>query len=79
MCAGWMLRENPQQRPNIYQVVSEVCSMRHRAVPIKDVREQSIPKLYSLICIRYTRSARSQRLEETSNYHLGRRMLPLLP
>ena len=32
-----MLRENPQQRPNIYQVVAEVCSMRHRAIPIKDV------------------------------------------
>jgi hypothetical protein len=33
-----MLRENPQHRPNIYQVVAEVCSMRHRAIPIKDVR-----------------------------------------
>ncbi|KAH8719212.1 hypothetical protein GQ44DRAFT_762255 [Phaeosphaeriaceae sp. PMI808] len=34
---AWTLRENPQQRPNIYQVVAEVCSMRHRAVPIKDI------------------------------------------
>lgn len=34
---GWMLRENPQHRPNIYQVVAEVCAMRHRAVPIKDI------------------------------------------
>jgi AP2-associated kinase len=33
-----MLQESPQRRPNIYQVVVEVCSMRHRAVPIKDVR-----------------------------------------
>ncbi|KAF2275431.1 uncharacterized protein EI97DRAFT_494712 [Westerdykella ornata] len=32
-----MLRENPQHRPNIYQVVVEVCSMRHRSVPIKDI------------------------------------------
>ncbi|KAL5427064.1 hypothetical protein PMIN04_001575 [Paraphaeosphaeria minitans] len=32
-----MLQENPQRRPNIYQVVVEVCSMRHRAVPIKDI------------------------------------------
>ncbi|ORY12554.1 hypothetical protein BCR34DRAFT_587180 [Clohesyomyces aquaticus] len=32
-----MLRENPQHRPNIYQVVVEVCSMRHRPVPIKDI------------------------------------------
>ncbi|KAJ4361937.1 Ark- serine/threonine protein kinase [Neocucurbitaria cava] len=34
---GWTLRENPQHRPNIYQVVAEVCSMRHRACPIKDI------------------------------------------
>lgn len=34
---GSMLRENPQQRPNIYQVVAEVCAMRHRAIPIKDI------------------------------------------
>ncbi|KAG9190887.1 Serine/threonine-protein kinase [Alternaria panax] len=34
---GSMLRENPQQRPNIYQVVAEVCSMRHRPIPIKDI------------------------------------------
>ncbi|KAF2845875.1 hypothetical protein T440DRAFT_558636 [Plenodomus tracheiphilus IPT5] len=34
---GSMLRENPQHRPNIYQVVSEVCAMRHRAIPIKDI------------------------------------------
>jgi len=33
-----MLRESPQQRPNIYQVVAESCAMRHRACPIKDVR-----------------------------------------
>lgn len=34
---GSMLREDPRQRPNIYQVVSEVCSMRGTPVPIKDV------------------------------------------
>ncbi|KAL5116859.1 Ark- serine/threonine protein kinase [Pleosporales sp. CAS-2024a] len=34
---GWMLREAPHQRPNIYQVVAEVCSMRHRACPITDI------------------------------------------
>ena len=32
-----MLRENPQLRPNIYQVVREVCTMRGKEVPIKDV------------------------------------------
>jgi len=32
-----MLRENPQLRPNIYQVVREVCSIRGTEMPIKDV------------------------------------------
>ncbi|KAF2637212.1 hypothetical protein P280DRAFT_472390 [Massarina eburnea CBS 473.64] len=32
-----MLQESPQRRPNIYEVVVEVCSMRHRPVPIKDI------------------------------------------
>ncbi|KAI9653755.1 MAG: hypothetical protein M1821_006950 [Bathelium mastoideum] len=32
-----MLRENPQVRPNIYQVVVEVCAMRCADVPIKDI------------------------------------------
>ncbi|KAF4307890.1 hypothetical protein GTA08_BOTSDO03449 [Botryosphaeria dothidea] len=34
---AWMLKENPQQRPNIYQVVKEVCAMRNRDCPIKDI------------------------------------------
>ncbi|KAI9737518.1 MAG: hypothetical protein M1834_009673 [Cirrosporium novae-zelandiae] len=32
-----MLREKPAQRPNIYQVICEVCSMRGTTVPIKDI------------------------------------------
>ncbi|MCJ1401167.1 hypothetical protein MMC11_004379 [Xylographa trunciseda] len=32
-----MLREKPQARPNIYQVVREVCLMRGTDVPIKDI------------------------------------------
>jgi AP2-associated kinase len=34
---GSMLRENPKNRPNIYQVLVEVCSMRGTQVSIKDV------------------------------------------
>ncbi|KAF2837739.1 hypothetical protein M501DRAFT_985970 [Patellaria atrata CBS 101060] len=34
---GSMLRENPQLRPNIYQVIREACSMRNTPVPIKDI------------------------------------------
>ena len=32
-----MLRENPQQRPNIYEVIRDVSRMRGTEVPIKDV------------------------------------------
>lgn len=32
-----MLRENPRDRPNIFQVLKEVCRMRGVEVPIKDV------------------------------------------
>ncbi|CAK4028885.1 related to serine threonine kinase ARK1 [Lecanosticta acicola] len=34
---AWMLKEDPKDRPNIYQVVKEVCSMRGTPVPIKDI------------------------------------------
>lgn len=33
-----MLRENPQKRPNIYQVLKESLAMRGKEVPIRDVR-----------------------------------------
>ncbi|KAG9573426.1 hypothetical protein KCU97_g15074, partial [Aureobasidium melanogenum] len=54
---GSCLREDPRLRPNIYQVVSEVCSMRGTPVPIKDIyaqrtqseagRNQKLPDLTS--------------------------------
>ncbi|KEQ96291.1 hypothetical protein AUEXF2481DRAFT_657119 [Aureobasidium subglaciale EXF-2481] len=54
---GSCLREDPRQRPNIYQVISEVCSMRSTTVPIKDIyaqrtqseagRNQKLPDLTS--------------------------------
>lgn len=34
---GAMLKEHPNSRPNIYQVITEVCSMRNTNVPIKDI------------------------------------------
>lgn len=34
---GWMLKEDPKNRPNIYQVVKETCGMRGTQVPIKDI------------------------------------------
>ncbi|KAF4552929.1 Serine/threonine-protein kinase ppk30-like protein [Elsinoe fawcettii] len=32
-----MLKENPRDRPNIFRVVQEVCSIRGTPVPIKDI------------------------------------------
>lgn len=32
-----MLRENPAKRPNIYQVLSQACSLQGKPVPIKDI------------------------------------------
>lgn len=32
-----MLKEDPKRRPNIYEVIKEVCSMRGVTVPIKDI------------------------------------------
>ncbi|RPB21950.1 hypothetical protein L211DRAFT_413614 [Terfezia boudieri ATCC MYA-4762] len=32
-----MLRESPFQRPNIYQVLRDICSMRGKEVPVKDI------------------------------------------
>ncbi|GIC93934.1 putative serine/threonine protein kinase [Aspergillus udagawae] len=34
---AWMLKENPQKRPTIYEVVREVCSMQGKEVPIRDI------------------------------------------
>jgi AP2-associated kinase len=34
---AWTLKENPQQRPNIFQVVKEVCGMKGTDIPIKDI------------------------------------------
>jgi AP2-associated kinase len=35
-----MLRENPQVRPNIYQVLREVCAMQGREPPVRDVSDK---------------------------------------
>ncbi|KAI9934261.1 hypothetical protein MW887_005335 [Aspergillus wentii] len=32
-----MLKENPQKRPNIYEVIREVCLMQGKEVPIRDI------------------------------------------
>ncbi|PTB62544.1 serine/threonine protein kinase [Trichoderma citrinoviride] len=34
---AWMLKENMQSRPNIYQVLKEACAMQGREMPIHDI------------------------------------------
>lgn len=34
---SWMLKEDPKNRPNIYQVLKETCSMRGAPVPVQDI------------------------------------------
>lgn len=34
---GWMLKEDPRNRPNIYEVIKETCGMRGTPIPIKDI------------------------------------------
>jgi AP2-associated kinase len=36
-----MLKENPQNRPNIYEVLKDACRMRGKEVPVKDVSRPS--------------------------------------
>ncbi|KAF3937067.1 hypothetical protein ABW19_dt0202957 [Dactylella cylindrospora] len=38
---GAMLQEDPRKRPNIYEVVSRVCRLRNKEVPIKNIYENS--------------------------------------
>lgn len=38
-----MLSENPKNRPNVYKVLAEVCSMRGTRVPIKDIYAARTP------------------------------------
>ncbi|KAI3090170.1 hypothetical protein CBS147343_1358 [Aspergillus niger] len=37
MLIAWMLKEHPQKRPNIYEVVREICHMQGKDVPIRDI------------------------------------------
>jgi hypothetical protein len=43
-----MLKENPQKRPNIYEVVKEVCDMQKKEVPIRDVRSAYVTPIARL-------------------------------
>lgn len=61
MFVAGMLRENPAKRPNIYQVVRDVCLMRNKDVPIRDVRRHQPLSGAHAYQFRYTPTERTQR------------------
>jgi AP2-associated kinase len=56
-----MLRENPQVRPNIYQVLREACAMQNREPPVKDVSIRGRPFAPAYDLLVPTRSTRANR------------------
>lgn len=70
-----MLKEHPQARPNIYQVVKEVCAMRNRDCPIKDVRPLAALRDHALTIRRYTPTEPNRKHARTSSC---RRLSPIL-
>jgi serine/threonine protein kinase len=62
--AASMLREKPQSRPNIYQVVKEISSMRGTALKIKDARSPWSPPGLGLIHGRFIARDLHRKLED---------------
>lgn len=46
-----MLKENPQKRPNVYEVVREACRMRGKDVPIRDVCHLKFPLCAQMLTV----------------------------
>ena len=75
-----MLQERPTARPNVYQVVREVCLMRGTEVPIKDVWTLADGVNDELAdYVRYTQGGHNRRPAGTSSYptHTPVHLLPL--
>lgn len=68
-----MLKEHPQKRPTIYEVLREVCSMQGKEVPIRDVSgllyPQADSRISRLLHPRYMPIALSQNLVVIRNFH----------
>lgn len=75
--SGLMLRESPQMRPNIYQVLREACAMQGREPPVKDVSGQrclACPPPMTYCSNRFTPGNRRQTLGVNSLHRTpGRR------
>ncbi|KAK9374672.1 kinase-like domain-containing protein [Lipomyces chichibuensis] len=63
-----MLRENPRDRPNIYLVLKEVCSMRGVEVPIKNVWVLCVVSLVAFTKI-YFRNIHTARMRIDDGCH----------
>jgi len=75
---GAMLKEDPKKRPNIYQVISEVCSMRGTKVPIKDVGNSCSLAKSATDSYRFTPSEHNQKRVALKNYRIEPQQSQLL-
>lgn len=66
-----MLREHPAKRPNIYQVMQQICRMRGKEIPIRDVCAAPVSKVKSNGS-RFILGEPTRRLGGISSYHLHR-------
>lgn len=74
-----MLRENPKQRPNVYQVLREACMMQGIEVPIKDVRSSPTLGRIATYMYRYILGERNRKQDATRHYHPCHPKRHLLP
>lgn len=66
-----MLKENPQKRPNIYEVLREACHMQGKECPIKDVRRPSLRvelRILTVIDLRQSLYIRSSSVPGTATF-----------
>lgn len=84
-----MLKEHPKDRPNIYQVVKEACSMRGTQVPIKDIyanrtqsearRNEALPSPEPPMSVGLSKEAPKQQVQSLPEIAPMRRGRPSAP
>ena len=84
-----MLQESPKDRPNIYQVVKEACSMRGTDVPIKDIyahrtqsearRNETLPQPEPPMSVGLSKEAPKQQVQSLPDIAPMRRGRPTAP
>ena len=86
---GSTLKEKPTDRPNIYQVIKEVCSMQGTEVPIKDIyanrtqsevrRNESLPSSEAPMAIGLRKEASQAPVQSIPDIAPMRRGRPTVP